>query len=116
MTTTHTPGPHRPGFGTSGEIYIRAEESDGQPYLAQVLTCAVGDEQAKANALLFAAASDLLAALEAQSAPAAHFRQCYQCGADLRGNTWHCSEYARLMAKASDMAALAIAKAKEGGA
>ncbi len=40
--------------------------------------------------------AELIAALEACFAAEKHFWSCLQCGADLRGNVWHCDEHRRL--------------------
>lgn len=57
--TKHTPGPWRAGFADekarATEMIVRAEQVDGQPYVA-VCRCNFGGIDIEANALLIAAA------------------------------------------------------------
>ena len=61
----YTPGPWRAGYGSEIErsirMLVRAEEQDGQPYIAVVVNY---DGRHEANARLIAAAPKLLAACE----------------------------------------------------
>jgi hypothetical protein len=63
-STRHTPGPWRAGYesksGRRNMIIVRAEDLDGQPYVA--LCPSVSCDEHMANALLIAAAPRLLEA------------------------------------------------------
>lgn len=59
-----------------------------------------------------AAANDLLAACEKYRTAQQHFQGCHQCGADLGGNVWYCTDYHRLLNDAVQTADAAVAKAK----
>jgi hypothetical protein len=62
----HTPGPWRAGYASEMEravqMLVRAEQIDGQPYVAVVPSRGIGDHSHMANARLIAAAPDLLMA------------------------------------------------------
>lgn len=60
VMSTHTPGPWRPGRGLEGECLVRAEQVDGQPYVALVFK---SNDDYEANARLIAAAPELLGLL-----------------------------------------------------
>lgn len=61
--TPHTPGPWRAGYGSQAErgefMIVRAEEIDGQPYIATCYSGSVVGSH-EANARLIAAAPELL--------------------------------------------------------
>jgi hypothetical protein len=58
----HTPGPWRAGYASEMEravqMLVRAEQIDGQPYVAVVPSRGIGDHSHMANARLIAAAPD----------------------------------------------------------
>jgi hypothetical protein len=69
MRTQHSPGPWHVTHGPRGLVHIRTEPCapswpDGKA-IAQVVAGAVGEAEAAANARLFVAAPDLLAAARA---------------------------------------------------
>ncbi len=110
----HTPGPLKTGrLGrederrvTTATGLIVAEFATGAD--AEMV---IDQEQRDANARLFIAAEDLLAALKAQDDVDEHFRTCLSCGADLRGNVWFCSKRGELNLRAKTLRCDAIAKA-----
>lgn len=65
MSAAHTPGPWilDPVAGAAGSSYVYSEP-DSSALIARVDARECGDEQAKANAKLIAAAPDMLAALQ----------------------------------------------------
>jgi hypothetical protein len=104
-TTNHTPGPW---------AYEQWPDSGGFPrpvVVAQgsrAVAC-VSREDGYANARLIAAAPDLLAACEAQSAAVEHEGRCVECFSGV------CAEGHRLRYRAAELRGVALAKARGDG-
>ena len=90
------------------EPEIVCEREDGED--VTIATIRIGLEGTDANARLFAAAPDLLAAARLQLAVDEHLRQCTRCCGVLKYQP--CGEYFRLSAIASKALVDAVEKAE----